>query len=57
MKTIKRKIYAVNWYCNGYCYRTTTELDWEDVKRLRKVAKDIGDTMTYEVTRVETYRY
>jgi len=58
-KTIKKKIYAVNWYCNGICYRTTTNCDWDDVKRLRRVAKDIGDTITYEVieTYTQTYHY
>ena len=57
MKTHTKKIYAVNWYCNGFCYRTTTNLKWEDVKRIRKVAKDIGDTITYEVMDTITYRY
>lgn len=57
MKTHTKKIYAVNWYCNGFCYRTTVNLEWEDVKRLRRVAKDIGDTITYEVMDVVTYRY
>jgi hypothetical protein len=54
---VKKKIYAVNWYCNGYCYRTTTECTWDDVKELRKVAKSLGETITYELLRVETYRY
>ncbi len=46
----RQKIYAVDWYySNGYCYRTTTGCTWEDVKRLRRVAKAIGETIKYEV--------
>ena len=57
MKTIKKKMYAVNWYCNGFCYRTTTGCDWEVVKHLRKAAKAIGETITYEVIGTKVYNY
>lgn len=57
MATIKKKIYSVNWYSNGFCYRTTTGCDWEDVKRFRKIAKTIGETISYEVAETRAYRY
>jgi hypothetical protein len=57
MATIKKKIYSVNWYSNGFCYRTTTGCEWEDVKRFRKIAKTIGETITYEVAETRAYRY
>lgn len=50
-----KKIYAVNWYSNGFCYRTTTKCDWEDVKRFRKIAKCLGETIKYEVTEIRKY--
>ena len=55
MKTKKIKYYAVNWYSNGFCYRTTVGCDWEDVKRCRRTAKAIGETITYEVMETRTY--
>ena len=57
MRISKQKIYAVDWYCNGFCYRTTTGCTWEDVKRMRRVAKDIGDTIKYEVIDTIVYKY
>jgi hypothetical protein len=41
-------LYCVNWYSNGFCYRTTMNCKWEDVQRLRRVAKSLGETITYE---------
>lgn len=50
MKTIKRKLYSVDWYYNGFCYRTTTGCTWEDVKTLRKIAKATRDTVKHYQT-------
>lgn len=57
MRNHIEKIYAVNWYNNGFCYRTTTGCKWDDVKRLRRTAKALGETITYEVIDTVTYRY
>ena len=57
MRNHIEKIYAVNWYNNGFCYRTTTRCKWDDVKRLRRTAKELGETITYEVIDTVTYRY
>lgn len=40
--------YTVNWYSNGWNYRTTIGCDWETVKRFRKLAKALGETIKYE---------
>ena len=54
-KTVK--IYAVDWYYNGYRYRTTTGCTWADVQDLRRVAKSIGETIKWEVIGTQTYEY
>ena len=58
-KTIKKtvKIYAVDWYYNGYNYRTTTGCTWKDVQELRRQAKAIGETVKWEVIGTKTYEY
>lgn len=40
--------YTVNWYINGFCYRTTVGCDWDAVKRFRRLAKVLGETIKYE---------
>lgn len=43
-----KNTYSVNWYSNGFCYRTTNGVDWDGVKRFKKLAKMLGETITYE---------
>ena len=54
-KTVK--IYAVDWYYNGYRYRTTNGCTWEDVQDLRRQAKAIGEPVKWEVIGTKTYEY
>jgi hypothetical protein len=49
----RKKIYSVDWYYNGFCYRTTTGCTWEDVKIFRAKAKLIGDTIKYKCTGIQ----
>lgn len=57
MKTIKRKIYSVDWYYNGFCYRTTTGCTWEQVQDFKRTAKLLGEKIKYHVIDVKEYRY
>ena len=57
MKTIKRKIYSVDWYYNGFCYRTTTGCTWEHVLEFKRTAKLLGEKIKYQVIDVKEYRY
>lgn len=43
-----KNTYSVDWIRNGWCYRTTIGVDWEGVKRFRKLAKALGETIRYE---------
>ena len=43
-----KNFYTVDWYTDGFCYRTTTGCDWETVKRFKKLAKVLGETIKYE---------
>ena len=45
----QKKRYWVNFYRNGFCYRSVSDADWEGVKRYKKLAKLLGETITYEV--------
>ena len=58
-KFIKKvKYYSVNWYTSsGFCYRTTFNCTWEAVKECRKIAKSLGETITYEYDRTIEYDY
>jgi hypothetical protein len=47
-KVVKTKIYSVDWIRNGFCYRTTMECTWEDVKQCKRTAKLLGETIKYE---------
>ena len=53
----KTKIYSVDWFYNGFCYRTTMGCKWEDVKECKRVAKLLGEEIKYEHydTREEVY--
>ena len=43
------KIYTVDWYTSGgFCYRTTTECTWENVREMKLIAKALGETIKYE---------
>ena len=44
-KVIKTKIYTVDCIRNGFCYCTHTECTWEDVKRLKEIARLLGETI------------
>lgn len=53
-KIVRRKnIYTVDWYRGDWCYRTTTDCDWETVKECRRAAKLMGETIKYEKTDVK----
>ena len=51
--TRRKNIYTVDWYRNNWCYRTTTDCDWETVKECRQAAKLMGETIKYEKTGVK----
>lgn len=57
IKVIKVKYYTVHWYTNGFCYRSTRGCTMEDVKNCRNTAKLLGETIKYELERVENYEY
>lgn len=44
----KKKLYWVNWYRNGYCYRSTSDVDWDGVREFKKLAREWGETIDYE---------
>ena len=45
----KKKLYCVDCYTEGgYCYATHHNCTWEDVKRLRKSAHALNETIKYE---------
>ena len=56
-KVIKTKIYSVDCIRNGFCYCTHTECTWEDVKRLKEIAKLLGERIEYTLDRVIEYSY
>ncbi len=46
----KKKLYYVRWFTSGgYNYKDTSNVDWDGVKRFKRVAKTLGETITYEV--------
>ena len=47
-KIVKTKIYSVDWIKNGFCYRTTMECTWEDVKNYKRIAKLLGEKIKYQ---------
>jgi hypothetical protein len=56
-KVVKVRIYTVHWYSNGFCYRTTRGCDMDAVKNCKCTAKLLGETIKYELERIETYEY
>lgn len=43
----KNVTYWVDWYCNGFCYRSTHGVTWDEVKEMKKLAKLLGETIKY----------
>lgn len=56
-RTLKVKYYTVDWYRNGFCYRTTLGCDMEAVKDCKRIAKLLGETIKYELEKVVAYEY
>lgn len=49
-----RKVYDVNCINKGgMCYATHTNCDWDGVKRYKKLARILGETVEYECVGVE----
>jgi hypothetical protein len=46
---IQEKRYTINWYRNGFCYRTTMDCTKEYVNNCKKLAKLIGETIKIEL--------
>lgn len=46
MKT--QNTYWVDWYRDGWNYRSTHGATWEQVKEMKKLAKVLGETVKYE---------
>lgn len=57
IKVVKVKYYTVDWYSNGFCYRTTRGCDMEAVKDCKRTAKLLGETIKYELEKVVNYEY
>ena len=41
------KKYDVDWVRNGFCYRTTRNCTFEQVKECRRIAKLLGEKIEY----------
>ena len=54
---VTEKRYEVDWYRNGFCYRTTTNVTWEGVKDMKKIAKLLGETISYDHVTTKKYEY
>lgn len=46
--TKKVTTYWVDWYRDGWNYRSTHGVTWEQVKEMKKLAKTLGETIKYE---------
>jgi hypothetical protein len=44
----KIQLYWVDWYRDGFCYRSTHSVTKEQVKEMRKLAKLYGDVLKVE---------
>lgn len=42
-----KNLYWVDWYRNGFCYRSVHSVDWEQVKEMKQLAKVLGETIKY----------
>lgn len=54
---IQKTLYTIDWYKNGFCYRTTCGCDREGVKNARATAKLLGETIKVEKECVIKYAY
>jgi hypothetical protein len=46
----EKKLYYVRWFTSGgYNYRDTSNVDWEGVKRFKKIAKENNERIEWEV--------
>lgn len=54
---VTEKRYYVNCIRNGFCYASHSNCTWDDVKNYKKIAKLLGETITYELTHVNKYEY
>lgn len=45
----KQKLYWVDIYRNGFCYRSVHSCTYKQVQELKKCAKQFGETIKYEV--------
>lgn len=43
-----KKLYYVNWLRNGFCYRTTHSVPREELAKLKRIAKALGETLKIE---------
>jgi hypothetical protein len=50
-------LYWVDWYKDGFCYRSTSNCKWEDVLNCKRVAKRLGEKITYEKYDKIVYEY
>ena len=44
----KEQLYWVDWYRDGFCYRSTHSITKEQLKEIKKQAKYYGDTIKVE---------
>jgi hypothetical protein len=42
------KKYWVNWYKDGFCYRSTHSVPKSEIKEMRKLAKMLGEKIEVE---------
>ena len=46
----EKKLYYVRWFTSGgYNYRDTSNVDWEGVRRFKKIAKENNERIEWEV--------
>lgn len=51
------KKYDVDWIRNGFCYRTTRNCTFEQVKKCRRTAKLLGEKIEYTYSHTEKIEY
>ena len=56
-KVRTEKRYNINWFRNGFCYRTTMDCPYSYVKNARQVAKALGETIKVEYCRTLKYEF
>ena len=52
---VTEKRYNVEWYSNGFCYRTILDVPFEEVKNMRLTAKLLEETIKIEHTKTIKY--